>query len=335
MPRIVRFHAIGGPEVLRLEEAAPDEPGPGEVVLRVQAIGLNNSEAQLRRGDYGMMQADLPSRIGRECSGVVMAAGKGVTSVTAGDLVSTIPAFDVKRNGVYGEWCIVPEIAVARVPGTLTRLEAAAVWQPFLTAYGPLVEYSSIGPGTTVVVTAAASSVGRGAIQIASQLGARVIATTRTASKRAALLAGGADAVIVTSQEPLARRILELTDGKGFDVCLDPIAGAILKDLVAASNREATIFLYGQLANDPTEIPIVELLRKGIWVRGYTLWEITLDTDRRERAKQYICDGLAGGALRPVIDRIFKLDEIVAAHRYLESGVQNGKIVIDVEGSRS
>ena len=75
MQRIVRFHAIGGPEVLRLEEAAPEAPGPGEVLLRVQAIGLNNSEAQLRRGDYGMMQADLPSRIGRECSGVVAAVG--------------------------------------------------------------------------------------------------------------------------------------------------------------------------------------------------------------------------------------------------------------------
>jgi NADPH:quinone reductase-like Zn-dependent oxidoreductase len=217
----------------------------------------------------------------------------------------------------------------------LTRLEAAAVWQQYLTAYGPLIQYSSIGPGTIVVVTAAGSSVGRGAIQMARQRGARVIATTRTASKRAALLTGGAEAVIVTSQEPLAPRILELTDGKGFDVCLDPIAGSVLKDLVSAANREATIFLYGQLARDPTEVPIVELLRKGVSVRGYTLWEITLNAERRERAKRYIYDGLASGVLRPVIDRVFKLDDIVAAHRYLESGVQNGKIVIDVEANGS
>ena len=249
--------------------------------------------------------------------------------------MSTIPAFDVKRNGVYGEWCIVPELALARVPETLTRLEASAVWQQYLTAYGPLVEHSSIGPGGIVVITAAGSSVGRGAMQMARQRGARVIATTRTVSKRAALLAGGAEAVIVTSQEPLAQRVLELTDGKGFDVCLDPIAGPHLTDLIVAANRGAKIFLYGQLARDPTVIPIVDLLRKGVSVRGYTLWEITLDAERRERAKQYIYDGLANGGLRPVIDRVFKLDDIVAAHRYLESGVQNGKILIDVEGSGS
>jgi NADPH:quinone reductase-like Zn-dependent oxidoreductase len=332
MRRIVRFHSIGGPEVLRLEAAAPDAPGPGEVLLRVQAIGLNNSEAQLRRGDYGMMQADLPSRIGRECSGIVVGAGEGVASVKEGDLVSTIPAFDVKRSGVYGDWCVVPETALARVPDGLTRLEAAAVWQQYLTAYGPLVEYSAIGPGTVVLITAAGSSVGRGAMQMARQLGGRVIATTRTASKRAGLLAGGAEGVIVTSEVPLVERVLELTDGQGFDVCLDPIAGPLVNGLVAAAKREATIFLYGQLERAPTEIPIVELLRKGLWIRGYTLWEITLDPERRERAKRYIHDCLATGALRPVIDRVFRLDEIVEAHRYLESGVQNGKIVIDVEG---
>jgi NADPH:quinone reductase-like Zn-dependent oxidoreductase len=335
MHRIVRFHGIGGPEVLRLEEAVPAAPGPGEVLVRVQAIGLNNSEAQLRRGDYGMMQADLPSRIGRECSGIVISTGKGVASVKEGDLVSTIPAFEVKRNGVYGDWCVVPEAALARVPDSLTRLEAAAVWQQYLTAYGPLVEYCSVGPGTVVLITAAGSSVGRGAIQMTRQLGGRVIATTRTASKRVALLAGGAEAVVVTSREPLAERVLELTDGQGFDVCLDPIAGPLVNDLVAAARREATIFLYGQLERAATEIPIVELLRKGVWIRGYTLWEITLDPERRERAKRYIHDGLASGALRPVIDRIFKLDQIVEAHRYLESGVQNGKIVIEVEGGGS
>ena len=253
-----------------------------------------------------------------------------------GDLVSTIPAFDVKRNGVYGEWCIVPEVALARVPETLTRLEAAAVWQQYLTAYGPLVEYSSIGPGSIVVITAAGSSVGRGAMQMARQRGARVIATTRTASKRAALLAGGAEAVIVTSQEPLAQRVLELTDGKGFDVCLDPIAGPHLKDLVAAANREAKIFLYGQLARDPTRYPDRRPAAQGRVGSEATRCgrSRSMPSAASERSNTSTT-GSPTAALRPVIDRVFKLDDIVAAHRYLESGVQNGKIVIDVEGSGS
>jgi NADPH:quinone reductase-like Zn-dependent oxidoreductase len=103
MRRIVRFHEIGGPEVLRLEEAAPSQPGAGELLLRVEAIGLNNSEAQLRRGDYPMLKAAFPSRIGRECVGRVVAVGEGVTAAREGDRVCTIPAFDVQRHGVYGE----------------------------------------------------------------------------------------------------------------------------------------------------------------------------------------------------------------------------------------
>ena len=333
--RIVRFYEVGGPEVLRLEAAAPEAPLMGEVRLRVRAIGLNNSEAQYRRGEYPMRDTTFPTRLGRECSGIVEALGEGVTGVSLGDFVSTIPAFDIQRGGVYGQWAVVPAAALVPVPAGLSHLEAAAVWQQYLTAYGPLVEQANLRPGDTVLITAASSSVGRGAIQMAGLLGCEVIATTRSRAKGKVLLAGGAHHVIVTGDEDLASRVSAITGGKGFRIALDPIAGPGLAALAEAAGHEATIVEYGQLSRDPTPFPLLAVLRKHLTIRGYTLWEITLDPARRGRAVDFIAGHLTRGTLRPAIDRVFALDEIVEAHRYIESGQQTGKIVIDVEDGAS
>jgi len=331
MPKIVRLHRLGGPEELRLEDAAPEMPQAGEVRIRVQAIGLNNSEAQLRRGDYPMLKASLPCRIGRECAGIVDAIAPDVESIGLGDLVSTIPAFDIQRNGVYGDWCVVPAAAVVRVPAHLDRIEAAAVWQQYLTAYGPLVEYGRADGRHTVLITAGASSVGLGAIQMAKTLGCKVIATTRSGGKAEIIRRAGADHVIVTERDKLVPSVLDATGGRGFDFALDPIAGPGLANLVDAAANSATIFLYGQLATEATPFPLVTVMRKGLSIRGYTLWEITLDPQKRERAVRFIFDGLDARRLRPIVDRIFDLSDIVAAHRYLESGQQAGKIVVKTE----
>ncbi|MBM3646766.1 MAG: zinc-dependent alcohol dehydrogenase family protein [Alphaproteobacteria bacterium] len=330
--RIVRLYEVGGPEVLRLEAVPPEAPRAGEVRLRVHAIGLNNSEAQYRRGEYPLRDTTFPTRLGRECSGIVEALGEGVTSVSVGDVVSTIPAFDIQRGGVYGEWAVVPAGVLVSVPDGLSHLEAAAAWQQYLTAYGPLIEHSTLRPGDTVLITAASSSVGRGAIQMARLLGCRVIAATRNPAKRDLLLASGAHHVVVTDEEDLASRVSAITDGKGFRVALDPIAGPGLRTLAEAAGHQATIFEYGQLSRDPAPFPLLDVLRKSLSIRGYTLWEITLDAARRRRAVDFISGHLARGTLRPAIDRVFRLDDIVEAHRYIESGRQTGKIVIDVAG---
>jgi NADPH:quinone reductase-like Zn-dependent oxidoreductase len=280
-----------------------------------------------------MRDTTFPTRLGRECSGVVEAIGSAVDGVGLGDTVSTIPTFDIQRNGVYGEWAVVPANSLVPVPSGLSFLQAAASWQQYLTAYGPLIEYTTLRSGEPVLITAAASSVGRGAIQIAKLLGCEVIAVTRTPAKRQPLHDGGADHVIVIGEEDLVARIAAITAGKGFRLALDPIAGPGLAALAEAAGQEATIFEYGQLSRDPTPFPLLPALRKGLMIRGYTLWEITLDDERRRRATAFIAGHLAAGTLQPVIDRVFTLDQIVEAHRYIESGRQIGKIVIDVGGS--
>lgn len=331
--RIVRLYEVGGPEVLRLETVPREAPRPGEVRLAVRAIGLNNSEAQYRRGEYPMRDTTFPTRLGRECSGVVEAVGDGVRSVRPGDEVSTVPSFDIQRGGVYGEWAIVPAAALVPTPAVLSHVEGAAVWQQYLTAYGPLVEHGALRTGDCVVVTAASSSVGRGAIQMAKLLGCEVVAVTRSPAKVEALRSGGADHVIVASEEDLVSRVAAITGGRGFRLALDPVAGPGLAALAQAAGTAASIVEYGQLSREPTLFPLLDVLRKGLAIRGYTLWEITLDPARLARAVDWIGSRLASGALRPVIDRVFALDQIVEAHHYIESGRQNGKIVVDVEGA--
>lgn len=330
MRRIVRIHQTGGPEVLQLEAVDPEAPRDGEVLLRVCAIGLNNSEGQYRRGEYPMKETVFPTRIGRECCGEVVAVGPGVTDIATGRLYSTIPAFDIQRNGVYGEWAVVPAQALVPVPAGLTTVQAAAVWQQYLTAFGPLIEYADLKPGEWVLITAAASSVGRGALQVARLLGCRVIATTRSAHKAEVLRKAGAEHVVVTPGENLVDAVRECTGGQGVRLTLDPIAGTQMRAICEASGNGAAVFLYGQLAREPVDFPLLTCIAKGLTVRGYTLWELTLDAAKRARGVEWISARLTDGRLAPVIDRVFRLDEIGAAHAYLESGMQNGKIVVEV-----
>jgi NADPH:quinone reductase-like Zn-dependent oxidoreductase len=328
MPRAVRFYGLGGPEVLRLEEMAPAEPGPGEVRLRVEAFGLNNSELQFRRGDYPLLEAVFPSRLGKEAVGVIEALGPGVTGVETGQRVTTIPCFEMGRYGVYGDSAVVPAHALAPYPEELSAVEAAAIWQQYLTVYGPFVEYALVDKGDVVLVTAASSSVGHAAIQISRLLGARPIATTRSAAKRGALLERGAEHVVVTSEEDLVARAKALTDGRGVDLVFDPVAGPGVVTLAEATAQGGTIVIYGALDRAPAPLPLITMLKRGLTVRGYTMWEVLNDPARLDRGKQFVLERVGNGELRPHIDRIFQLEEIVEAHRYMESSQQNGKVVV-------
>jgi NADPH:quinone reductase-like Zn-dependent oxidoreductase len=329
MVKVVRFHESGGPEVLRLDDVPSRQPGPGEVRLKVEAIGLNRAEALFRAGQYLEAPA-FPARIGYEAAGVVDAVGEAAGSFRPGDRVSVVPAFSMNVHGVYGEEAVVPASAVVRTPPGLTSVEAAAVWMQYLTAYGALIELGRLQAGDAVVIPAASSSVGLAAIQIARRVGATPIAVTRTRAKRDALAASGAAHVIVSDEEDVARAILGLTDGRGARIIFDPVAGPGVEQLADAAAQGGTIFLYGILSLQPTPFPLFKALAKGLTLRGYTLFEVTTDPDRLAAGVAFVCEGIAAGAFRPVIAQTFPLADIVAAHRYLESNAQVGKIVVTV-----
>ncbi len=329
MPKIVRFHETGGPEVLKIEDLPLVEPGKGEVRLKVEAIGLNRAEIMFRKGQY-LESPQFPSRIGYEAAGIIDAVGPEVTNLRIGDRVSTIPSFSIGQYGVYGESAIVPAYAATHYPSTLTAIEGAAIWMQYLTAYGALIHYGKIQQGDAVLITAASSSVGLAAIQIVKAAGGVAIASTRGADKKTFLLEAGADQVIVTNEEDLVERGMVLTNGKGVRVAFDPIGGPLLEKLAAAAAPGGIIFVYGALAPHPTPFPLFPALAKGLTIRGYTLFEIVKIPEILQSGTSYIYQGLESGSLKPIIDRTFPLEEIIDAHRYMVSNQQKGKIVVTV-----
>ena len=249
--RIVRFHQIGGPEVLKVDELPLPEPSTGEVRLRVKAIGLNRAEVMFRQGKY-LVSPVLPSKLGYEASGIIEAIGSGVDKSWLGKIASTVPAFPADAYGVYGEVAIVPVSAVAEYPASLSYEEGTSIWMQYLTAYGALVMHGKIAKGDFVLITAASSSVGIASIEITKAEGAISIAATRTSKKKAELLAAGADHVIATEEEDLAARVNEISGGKGARIVFDPIGGKGIEALAAAASFGGTIFEYGALAAGPT-----------------------------------------------------------------------------------
>lgn len=328
--KIVRFHETGGPEVLQVQEEERGTPGPGEIRLKVSAIGLNRAEAMFRTGVY-LEPPELPSRIGYEASGVIDAVGEGVSGFAVGDKVSTIPAPHMSFFGVYGESAIVPQTAVAKYPECLSPAEGTAIWMQYITAWGGLIDLGKLKAEDTVIITAASSSVGLAALQIAKQVGATSIAATRGPEKVDAIKAAGADHIIQTAHEDLAARVAQITGDKGANLVFDPIGGPILEVLAEVSAPGATIIEYGALDERPTPYPLFTALGKALTIRGYTLFEITRDADRTrlEAAIVFVRKMIEDGGLRPVLDRHFPLDQIAEAHRYLESNQQTGKIIVE------
>jgi NADPH:quinone reductase-like Zn-dependent oxidoreductase len=261
MARVVRFHELGGPEVLSIEEVAVPRPGPGEVRIRVKALGLNRAEAMLRTGNY-IETATFPSGLGFEAAGIVDQVGEGVVDLKAGDAVSVVPPLSQLRWPAYGELARFPAAHVVKHPAALGFEAAAAVWMQYVTAYGALIDIAKLQPQDFVVVTAASSSVGLAAIQIARMVGATPIAVTRTSEKKQALLDAGAAHVIASAEEDLQARLEAITGPDGVRVVFDPIGGPAFVPLTAAMARGGILIEYGALSPEPTPFPLFAVLGK-------------------------------------------------------------------------
>jgi len=329
MAKIIRFDRVGGPEVLQIKEEPSKQPGKGEVRLKVKAVGLNRAESMFIRGQY-VENPKLPAGVGYEAAGVVEAVGPDVDKHWLGKSVAVIPAFSMNEYAMLGEEAIAPAAALGEYPANLSAAEGAAIWMQYVTAYGALIAIAHLTKGDFVLITAASSSVGIAAIEIAKAEDAIPIATTRKNNKKAKLLSLGAHHVIATEEEDIVSRVKEITGGKGARVIFDPVAGPSLEKLGEAAAVGGIIFEYGALSMQPTPFPLYAGIVKGLTIRGYTLMEITRNPEKLPAAKKYIYDRLADGRFRPKIAKVFPFAQTVEAYKYLESNSQVGKIVITV-----
>jgi NADPH:quinone reductase-like Zn-dependent oxidoreductase len=329
MPKIVRFHEVGGPEVLRIEEEQLKQPGKGEVRLKVQAVGLNRAELMFMHDQY-MEHPKLPGGLGYEAAGLVEAVGPEVDKSWIGKRVSTIPSFSMNDYVMLGEEVIAPAAALSEYPAKLSPVEGAAIWMQYMTAYGALIAIAHVTKGDFVVITAASSSVGIAAIEIAKAEGAVSIATTRKSNKKAELLSLGANHVVATEEEDIVARVKETTGGKGARVIFDPVGGPFVEKLAAAAAIGGIVFEYGLLSLKPTPFPLFSALPKGLCIRGYSLMEVTRNPEKLPVAKKYVYDRLADGRFHPKIAKVFPFAQTVEAYKYLQSNAQVGKVVISI-----
>jgi NADPH:quinone reductase-like Zn-dependent oxidoreductase len=328
MSKTVRIHKTGGPEVLRIEDLPVGNPGPGEIRIRVQSIGLNRSEAIYRAGQY-LIAPKLPSLMGYEAFGTVEALGPGVQGHAPGDRVCVIPTYRLGEYGVYAESAIVPARSVFAAPAGLSPVQASGIWMAFLTAYA-IIEVAKVGIGDYVLIPAASSSVGLAAIQLANWAGAVPVALTRHSTKASALREQGAQHVVATEETDVVAEVMRITGGRGARTAFDPVGGPFVEKLCSALAEEGILFIYGSLSNQPTPYPHWTVALKGLSIRGWVFSSISNKPERYQRARDTIQAGLASGQLKPVIAKTFTLDQIADAHAYLESNQQIGKIVVTV-----
>ncbi len=331
MKKVV-FNEIGGPEVLQLQDANIPIPEDNEVVIKVKSLGLNRAELLFFQGQY-IFQPEFPAQLGLEAAGVIHSIGQNAGYFQVGQEVCFMPNVMPTEYGYVGEYAVAPIEAVIPKPGNISFEEAAAVWMSYATAYGGLVFRGGLKEGArqTVLISAASSSVGLSAMQVAKNHGATVIATTRTSKKKDFLKEQGADFVIATEEESLSEQIKAITDGKGFDMAFDPIAGQFVNELAEAAGNESTIVIYGILSLEDTPLPLFPMLIKGIRIEAiHLVFHVLQHQERFAQTRDHILKGLKHGVYIPVIHKSFSLEEVADAYRYMESNAQKGKIVINI-----
>lgn len=319
--------ASGEPEVLKLQDRPVPEPGGAEVLVRVEAAGVNRADVLQRRGMYPApagVPADVP---GLEYAGRIEAVGPRATQGRVGDRVMGLVA-----GGAYAEYVIVHERETQRIPDDLDSITAAAFPETFMTAYRALFLEGGLQPGQWAVVRAATSGVGISALQLIRALGAFGIGTSRSRERLQALAPHGLAAGHVDGEGGLGDLVREHTDGKGASVCLDLVGGGQLAANLDALRDEGTLVVVGLMGGAEDRLDMGTLLRRRLTVRAMTMrsqpQEIRIRLARM--AEERLVPLLSDGRLRPAVDQVFPLAEAAAAHAYMEANRHAGKIVLQV-----
>lgn len=321
----------GGPEVLELREVDIAEPSPGQVRVRIRACAVNRADLMQRMGTYPAPR-DSPQDIpGLELAGEVEAVGAGVTELAKGDRV-----FGLVGGGAYAEAVNAHARTLAKIPEGLDFTQAAAVPEAFITAYDAMVLQGGLTAGEVVLVHAAGSGVGTAAVQIARAVGARSIGTARSGAKLERCRELGMTEGLVPEtrdgKPDFARRVRELSQGRGADVVLDLVGGSYVAESLEAMAERGRFILVGLLAGARADLDLGLVLRRRLHLFGTVMRARPLE--EKIAAAHCLARNLAplfaSGTLKPVIDRIFPLEKAAEAHAHMATNDGFGKLVLSV-----
>ncbi len=318
--KAIRVHEFGGPEVLKLEEVPDPQPGPGQLVVRIRAAGVNPVEAYIRTGTYVLKPA-LPYTPGQDAAGEIIAVGPEVKSFKAGDRVYVVGS----STGTYAELALCTEAQVHRLPADVSYEQGAAVGIPAGTAYRGLIQRGEAKSAEAILVHGASGGVGLSAVQLARALGMTVIGSAGTEAGMKLVTDEGAHHAVNHSSEAHYDEVMKLTDGRGVDIILEMLANKNLaKDLTVLAKKGRAVVIGSR---GPIEINPRDTMGREADIRGVTLAMAT----EQERKEIYsaLSAALENATLRPVIGKTFPLSQAAQAHQEImePSGAQ-GKIVL-------
>ncbi|WP_412525984.1 quinone oxidoreductase family protein [Burkholderia lata] len=326
MAHAVRFHETGGPEVLRWEEVDVGNPGPGQVRLRHDAVGLNFADTYFRSGLYPV---PLPAGLGVEAAGVVEAVGPGVTNVAVGDRV-TYTGF-LNTLGAYSTERLIPAAPLVRLPAGISCETAAAMTMRGLTSAYLLRRIHAFAPGDTILLHAAAGGVGLIVSQWAKLLGLTVIGTVSSEHKAGIARAHGCDHTIDYSREDVAKRVRELTDGAGVDVVFDSVGKDTFEGSLDSLKRRGLMVCVGTASGPIPPFDPQRLAMKGsLYLTRPALADYIADPAEKNDLAGELFAHVAAGRIRIEINQRYALQDAAQAHRDLESRKTTGSSVFIV-----
>ncbi len=322
MAKVVRFHATGGPEVLKVEEAEVGTPGPGEVRIRHGAVGCNFADTYFRTGYYPVQP---PCGIGVEGAGTIEAVGEGVTNVAVGDRVS----YNGGPLGAYATERVMPAAPLFKLPDNVSFEVAAASTMRGLTAvYWLMKADPRLRAGDTILLHAAAGGVGLLAIQVAKLLGIRVIGTVSSEEKAEKARAMGCDEIIFYRREDVATRVREMTGGEGVQTVFDSVGKDTFEGSLKSLRRRGVLVGCGTASGPFPPIDAMQMVLQGsVYFIRPAFADFFADPAERAEMARFWFDNLSSGAIKVEIGQRYTLDQCVEAHRDLEAGKTIGSSV--------
>ena len=326
MAKSVRFYETGGPEVLKVEDVAVGDPGPGEVRIRHAAVGCYFADTYFRSGLYPVQP---PSGIGVEGAGTVEAVGEGVTSVTVGDRV----AYNGSPLGAYSGERVMPAAPLFKLPeGTSFETAAASTMRGLSATYWLKKTNPWLKPGDTILLHAAAGGVGLLAVQLAKLMGLRVIGTVSTEQKADKAKSMGCDEIIFYRREDVAVRVKEMTGGEGVSTVFDSVGMDTFEGSLKSLKRRGVLVGCGTASGPFPPIDAMQMVMQGsVYFTRPAFADYYADPAERAELAAFWFDHLSSGRVKVEIGQRYALDDCVQAHRDLEAGTSIGSSVFVLE----